>query len=173
MEVIDLSKTIHSEMTVYPGDPEVEINLYDTYAEDNWELRELKLGTHTGTHVDSFSHMHPGKESIDQLSVECFFGEAERVLIADDWPEELALFFTEKMELALFEELVRKNPPFVGGRMSEALERALLGAGIITYTDLVNLDQIPLGEPFTFYGLPLKLKEGDGSPVRAIAVLEE
>lgn len=57
--------------------------------------------------------------------------------------------------------------------MSEALERALLGTGIITYTDLVNLDQIPLGEPFTFYGLPLKLKEGDGSPVRAIAVLEE
>lgn len=110
MKVIDLSETIHSDMTVYPGDPKVKVRLRDSYEEQGWELRELIMGTHTGTHVDSFSHMHPGKESIDQLPVECFFGEAERVLIADDWPEELALFFTEKMELALFEELVRKNP---------------------------------------------------------------
>jgi len=52
------------------------------------------------------------------------------------------------------------------------LERALLGNNIITYTGLVNLELIPKVRTFIFYGLPLKIKGGDGSPVRAIAIIE-
>ena len=52
-------------------------------------------------------------------------------------------------------------------------ERALLGHGVVTYTGLMNLDQIPRGLEFTFFGLPLKIRGGDGSPVRAIALLKE
>ena len=42
---------------------------------------------------------------------------------------------------------------------------------IVTVTDLVNLEKLPLGKQFMFYGLPLKIKDGDGSPIRAVAVL--
>lgn len=83
MEVIDLSTKIHSKMKVYPGDPEVEIHLHDSYKEKGWELRSLKMGSHTGTHLDSFSHMHPEKESLDQLPLERFFGEAVVVSIEE------------------------------------------------------------------------------------------
>lgn len=44
---------------------------------------------------------------------------------------------------------------------------------MITYTDLVNLEDLPYNQSFTFYGLPLKIKNGDGSPVRAMAIFDE
>ena len=40
------------------------------------------------------------------------------------------------------------------------------------YTGLVNLECLPKQETFIFYGLPLKIKSGDGSPVRAIAIID-
>ena len=38
--------------------------------------------------------------------------------------------------------------------------------------NLTNLDKL-LGKDFTFVALPLKIKGGDGSPVRAVALLDE
>lgn len=57
------------------------------------------------------------------------------------------------------------------GNITEDLERELLGSGIITYTRLINLELIPKEKTFIFYGLPLRIKSGDGSPVRVIAVI--
>jgi len=51
------------------------------------------------------------------------------------------------------------------------MEQRLLRHGIITFTDLVNLEKLPPDKDFTFYGVPLKIKDGDGSPIRAFAVL--
>ena len=48
---------------------------------------------------------------------------------------------------------------------------ALLGANIIVYESLTNLDQLPLLTPFDFYGFPLPFKGLDGSPVRAVGVI--
>jgi kynurenine formamidase len=47
---------------------------------------------------------------------------------------------------------------------------ALLGAGIIVVEALANLDKLP--PRFTLCCLPLKLVGRDGSPVRAVAVVE-
>ena len=44
------------------------------------------------------------------------------------------------------------------------LERKLLQSGILTITDLVNMDKLPEDKEFMFYGVPLKIKDGDGSP---------
>lgn len=172
MKIIDLSTPLYSGMDVYPGDPAVNIAIKHTYEAEGWQLREMSLGTHTGTHVDAYSHMHQGKASIDQIPLERFFGGAQVVDKLGDWPKEIGLFFTEEMDLACLERLLKSKPNFVGGNMTEELERALLQAEIITYTGLVNLEQIPLGKDFTFYGFPLNIQDGDGSPVRAIAILE-
>lgn len=42
--------------------------------------------------------------------------------------------------------------------------------GITHYENLANLDQL-VGKRFTFIGFPLKIREGTGSPVRAVALL--
>jgi kynurenine formamidase len=44
--------------------------------------------------------------------------------------------------------------------------------GIHHYENLANLREL-VGRRFTFVGFPLKIRDGTGSPVRAVAVLEE
>jgi arylformamidase len=171
LKIIDLTKTIESGMPVYPGDPQVELKLVHTYEQHSWQLRELKMGTHTGTHVDAFSHMHPEGKTLDEIPLNQFMGEAQVVSVAQNFPVMTGLFFTEEAGLELLDKIRQTNPPFVGGEIDESLERALLKEEIVTYTNLVNLNRIPKGLTFTFIGLPLKIKEGDGSPVRAIAII--
>jgi kynurenine formamidase len=49
----------------------------------------------------------------------------------------------------------------------------MLGAGVLIVEGLVNMRLLPEKKEFTFYALPLKLQGRDGSPVRAIAVLDD
>jgi len=57
------------------------------------------------------------------------------------------------------------------GSKTKPIHNALLGANIIVYESLTNLDQLPLLMPFDFYGFPLPFIELDGSPVRAVALI--
>jgi len=159
-------------MEVYPGDPQVKIEILHTYEKNNWQLRQLTLGTHTGTHVDAFSHMHEGGETIDRIPLTRFFGPAQVVDLSGRWPVGKGLFFSQEADCSHLPRILAAKPPFVGGYITEDLERSLLAEEIVTYTGLINLELIPLGRTFTFYGFPLKIREGDGSPVRALAVLD-
>ncbi|MBX5441570.1 MAG: cyclase family protein [Solirubrobacteraceae bacterium] len=44
--------------------------------------------------------------------------------------------------------------------------------GITHYENLANLGEV-VGRRFTFFGLPLRIRGGHGSPVRAVALLED
>lgn len=173
MRVIDLSLPIAHGMPVYPGDPKVKVKVTHTYECHTWELRQLSMGSHTGTHVDAPSHMHPGAATLDELPLERFFGSSRVVRIKDPTlPEGRGLFFAESVGLECFDRRATLWPPFVGGELSEELERALLGIGIVTYTGLQGLDRLSSGSDFMFYGFPLRIVCGDGSPVRVVAVVE-
>ncbi|MDJ1505633.1 cyclase family protein [Xanthocytophaga agilis] len=172
MTIIDLSSTIYSNMEVYPGDPQVKVKIFHSHQTHSWELREISMGTHTGTHVDAFSHMHSGGQTIDKISLDKFCGKAWVVNLQDIFPKQCGLVFTEEAGIDLLEKIIVAQPPFVAGFITTDLERELLRQEIITYTDLVNLDLLPVDTSFLFYGFPLKIKDGDGSPVRAVAILE-
>jgi len=60
----------------------------------------------------------------------------------------------------------------VSGSEDKPIHNALLGANIIIYESLTNLNQLPLLTPFEFYGFPLPFVGLDGSPVRAIGVIQ-
>lgn len=173
MKVIDLSVDLYTGMDVFPGDPQVEIDIVHTYEKHTWQLRSLKMGSHTGTHVDAYSHMHKGKETLDEIAIERFFGKAQVVGLNKEWEKDLGLFFIEEIGIQYLEKILNSNPGFIGGNITEELERALLASDIITYTGLINLNLIRRGKTFMFYGLHLKIKSGDGSPVRAIAIIED
>jgi len=51
--------------------------------------------------------------------------------------------------------------------------RACRDLGVSHFEWLVNLDKLVGKGEFAFYGVPLKLKNGSGSPVRAYAVVDE
>lgn len=173
MKVVDLSQPIYAGMEVYPGDPEVRISVDHSYGSHGWLLRRLTLGSHTGTHVDACSHMDPDGPTLSQLPLERFVGPARITEAGADHPRGIGLLFVDSLDEGELEGIVAAEPSFVGGAMEEKLERELLRRGIITYTGLVNLELLPRGRSFTFVGLPLPITDGDGSPVRAVAILED
>ena len=57
------------------------------------------------------------------------------------------------------------------GSKDKPIHNALLSRDIIIYESLTNLDQLPLDKIFQFYGFPLPFEKLDGSPVRAVAIM--
>ncbi len=51
--------------------------------------------------------------------------------------------------------------------------KTLLPKGIVLYENLTNLDKLLGKAGFDFIGLPLKIRGGSASPVRAIAIIEK
>ncbi len=81
--------------------------------------------------------------------------------------KELADWFVEKKI-----GLVGMDMPTPNGVDWKYVHVRMLGKGILIVEGLTKLEELPTDAPFTFFSLPLKLQGRDGSPVRAIAILE-
>jgi kynurenine formamidase len=81
--------------------------------------------------------------------------------------KELADWFVDKKV-----GLVGMDMPTPNGTDWKYVHVKMLGAGILIVEGLANMDALPDRKPFTFFALPLKLKGRDGSPIRAIAILD-
>lgn len=177
MKVIDLSQTLENGMPVWPGDPEVKIEQVHTLDKEGWRLRTLNFGSHTGTHADAFAHMDENGMTVDNIPLENYFGIARIVEVNGEFPKNVGLVFRDgKMDTELFQKIKAANPSFVvvgdNAEFEVELERQLLKARIVTITDLINLHKLPSDKPFQFFGVPLKIKDGDGSPIRAFAIVD-
>ena len=76
MKLIDVTIPIRDAMTVYRGNPAVRIRPVMTLEKDGVHVSELRLGSHTGTHVDAPSHFIKGGKGIDRVDAERFIGPA-------------------------------------------------------------------------------------------------
>lgn len=76
MQIIDISQKLHPDMLVYPGDPRYHARSVSSFKQgDGCEVSELTLGSHCGTHIDAPMHMLPGGASLDQIPLDCFYGQ--------------------------------------------------------------------------------------------------
>src|SRR5512146_1733470 len=57
-------------MAVFPGDPQPRIE--GAGAAVSWRVTALRLGSHTGTHIDAASHYVPDGTTIDAYPLERF-----------------------------------------------------------------------------------------------------
>lgn len=109
-----------------------------------------------------------------------------RLLLRTDWDlhAELADYRTRfpRIALALAEWLVAAGVWLVGLEMPSvaslqdkaeltAVHQTLLRGEVVIVECLANLRDLP--PQVTFIALPLKIQQGDGSPIRAIAVVED
>ena len=85
-EAVDLTQTIENGMTVYVGDTVPRISSYKRLEKDGVNLSVMKLGSHTGTHVDAPKHYVKGGKPIDQLPIETLVGEAVVLDFSDTRP---------------------------------------------------------------------------------------
>ncbi|WP_456453628.1 cyclase family protein [Thermococcus sp.] len=187
--IVDLSVPLSDDTPSYPDDPPVSVRLWAVIDRDGYYMNVLKLGEHSGTHVDAPAHFIPGGKTVDEMPLEKFIGEGivldvrdgNGPIRLDEIPDEgyfgrIVLFLTGGRELspevALF--LVAEGAKAVGtDAMSigdDAVHRILLSEDVPIFENLTNLEVL-LGMEFTFMAFPLKIEGGSGSPVRAVAVV--
>jgi len=172
MQIIDLSQILYDSMPVYPGDPEVIIKEIHTLDKEGWNLRNITFTTHIGTHVNVPYHMVKNGKRLDAYSLDNFFGETEIYKDGVQFSKDKGIIFRDQnIDKNIIEKMIKNQPKFIG--LSEEfefdieIEKSLLRNGIISYENLINTEKLP--NFFIFYGIPLNIKESDGSPVRAFA----
>lgn len=75
MQIYDISLTIETGMTVWPGDPEVKIERVVTIGNDSdANISKICMGVHTGTHVDAPVHFFSDGTGVDQLPLKILTG---------------------------------------------------------------------------------------------------
>jgi len=72
----DLSQPIGDGMPVYPGDPEVRFSAALTLDRDGVAVTAMRMGSHTGTHVDAPSHTIAGGRTMADVRLDELVGEA-------------------------------------------------------------------------------------------------
>jgi arylformamidase len=75
--LIDISLPIDPDLLTWPGDPAVDVVPRLELAKgDPANVSELRIGTHTGTHVDPPVHFVPGAAGIDRVALDTLVGDA-------------------------------------------------------------------------------------------------
>lgn len=75
---VDLTLPICHGMPTFPAPwhSPVEVNILGSHVKEGRSTRELRLGTHTGTHIDAPLHFLEGGRSIDQVGIGATVGAA-------------------------------------------------------------------------------------------------
>lgn len=82
MKIYDVSIPIDESMPVFPGDPVFRSKQLKSFkAKDRYQLHEISMGNHAGTHVDAPAHFIKGGNTIDKIPLEVLNGRARVVEI--------------------------------------------------------------------------------------------
>jgi arylformamidase len=193
--ILDITRELKNGMAVWPGDTAFSLT---QSAWGSLTVGAMTLSLHTGTHADAPSHFLPGGQTIEQVPPEVYVGECvvidgrdkeilgpelfagelpPRVLVRTDaWPDDSPFpqsvpALTESAVEVLRAQkvfLVGVDVPSVDAIDSKDLliHHALARAGIHIIESL-DLSRAEPGRYFLI-ALPLPLRGGDASPVRAI-----
>lgn len=81
---IDVSVPVRSGMVHWPDDPDVEIERLADMAEGyGWNLSQICMSTHTGTHVDAPLHIVADASPVDHVPLDAMIGPARVIEIAN------------------------------------------------------------------------------------------
>ena len=84
-KLFDISVPVKNGGVVYPGNPEIHIELQqDMSRGGSSNVSLLSIGSHTGTHVDAPLHMIPGGAGVDRIPLDALIGPALVVAFDDD-----------------------------------------------------------------------------------------
>jgi len=191
MKIIDVSRNLQ-ESPVYKGDEPPEISqIKSVYKpKDLYSLSKIAMSSHSGTHADAFSHFLKFSKSIDEMDLNLFYGKAlvktfkegligakdvenfnssgERLVIRGQGKSFLSkeaaqVLAGKKIKLAATDALS------IAGKDNEAeVHKILFGAGIAVIENL-DLSNAADGE-YKIAAFPIKIKNCDGAPVRAVLI---
>ena len=74
-EIFDLTHRLRDNMPAYPGDNETRVFQSKHLDEDGYNNYYLKIGMHSGTHIDTPMHLTSGSRYISDYPLDRFVGE--------------------------------------------------------------------------------------------------
>ena len=84
-KLFDISVPVKNGGVVYPGNPEIHIELQqDMSRGGSSNVSLLSIGSHTATHVDAPVHMIPGAAGVDRIPLDALVGPALVIAFDDD-----------------------------------------------------------------------------------------
>jgi arylformamidase len=106
MAIYDITVPISERTPIYEGDPGAEVQPWKALAKgDVANVSLLRLGAHTGTHVDAPAHFIEGAPKIDRLPLAALIGKA-RVLRVPDHVIEITPDFIDACRLERVERVL-------------------------------------------------------------------
>jgi arylformamidase len=85
MRTYDITLTISEELVVWPDDEPVSITADSRISEGAIaNVSRIKMGVHTGTHVDAPFHFIDGAQTVDHLDIDLLTGRAYVLHLPDD-----------------------------------------------------------------------------------------
>lgn len=75
MKFIDLTREINNETQVCPCDKAPVVENYATTEEEGVNVKFMKMGTHTSTHIDAPYHISKSGKTLNDFPVERFIGQ--------------------------------------------------------------------------------------------------
>ena len=81
--IIDLSHPITEDIPVFPGDPTVRTNIIHSIKDGGYNVSEICMSLHTGTHVDVAHHVMYTDHGVDKLPLDALVGWAEVLDLGD------------------------------------------------------------------------------------------
>jgi arylformamidase len=214
-KLIDLSHPLEHGQPNFPFDPKITVLVHNTVASIGYNMTQISMATHQGTHLDVPYHFYDDGKTVDQVPLDRFYGPAAlvdlapgtcltaktpitaemlqrhaakfepgaKVIYRTGWdrtfgtPECFSDFPTLTLDAAQW--IAERRIGLLGmDTLTPSVEwkevhLALLrkGVEIVIVEGLKNLEELP--ERFTFVGFPLNIKGRDGSPIRAVAIVED
>jgi arylformamidase len=196
VQFFDLTQPLYAGMPVLRGDPAVSIVPIRTHEADGYEVTEICLGSHSGTHLDAPRHFLRDGRTLDTypperfvgpaVVVDCSAGPGRAVIEARHLTQALGphqvpvngfvlirtggnLLATDAARL-----LLEKGAGIVGVDSPSPdaepypVHRLLLANDILILENLSGLDRMKPG-PATCACLPLAVEGTDAAPARVIA----
>ena len=193
MIIHDISRdTINTP--VYDGDPETRAERIKSIENgDGYNLTEISMSVHSGTHIDAPLHFYDEGSSIDNIRLNTFFGKCtvisvSGILTGEDMERLLPYckrrvlfhgegktFISNSAAIVLAESrvvLVGTDAQSIAPSFDEErTHRELARAGIVILENL-NLSAIDDGE-YDLCAFPIKLGGLEAAPCRAIILEQE
>ena len=167
---VDLSHSITDGDRPYPGDPPTVITQTFTLDSDHFRLKQLSFGSHSGTHMESPSHLLEEGKSLDSFEPSSFFHEAYVLDIQNSFcigkevitaipPDVTAVLFHTGWQVRWNSERYFEDPPL----LTEEAATLLLERGIRLFgfdsssCDALSSESLPIHHKiFSYDGLILE-----------------
>src|SRR4028119_1692314 len=80
-KLVDLSHPLVHGQQTFPYDPKLSIIAHGTTQTLRYNISQISMGTHQGTHLDAMYHFIEDGKTIDQMPLDWFYGEAHLLKI--------------------------------------------------------------------------------------------